>query len=70
MNDEMKRSTQAWFGSEKFLTSSLQLRADLARKMEQQIVVPLLQFYSDAELKRKIIIKVLRNSQQTLTTQG
>mmetsp|Transcript_28559 Transcript_28559/g.69630 ORF Transcript_28559/g.69630 Transcript_28559/m.69630 type:complete len:645 (-) Transcript_28559:269-2203(-) len=57
MMDEMTRVVDAWNGTDLYLTSMLDKRLELAKKMEQQIAVPMMQFYNDAELKRKAIIK-------------
>ncbi|GAB5360727.1 hypothetical protein AAMO2058_000652200 [Amorphochlora amoebiformis] len=57
VGDEMARCTEAWEATEELLANQLQKRSEMATKLEQKISVPLTQFYNDAELKRKIIIK-------------
>jgi len=57
MIDEMGRCVDAWEGTEIYLTCQLDKRLELATKMQQQISAPMMEFFHDAELKRKTIAK-------------
>mmetsp|Transcript_7883 Transcript_7883/g.14637 ORF Transcript_7883/g.14637 Transcript_7883/m.14637 type:complete len:647 (+) Transcript_7883:106-2046(+) len=57
IHDEMGRCVMAWQDTERFLRTQMDKRSALATKMEQKISIPMMQFFTDAELKRKAIMK-------------
>mmetsp|Transcript_4607 Transcript_4607/g.8985 ORF Transcript_4607/g.8985 Transcript_4607/m.8985 type:complete len:649 (-) Transcript_4607:439-2385(-) len=57
MMDEMTRCVDAWDSTERYLRGNMDKQEELAKNMEQKISNPMMQFYTDAELKRKAILK-------------
>mmetsp|Transcript_13942 Transcript_13942/g.21074 ORF Transcript_13942/g.21074 Transcript_13942/m.21074 type:complete len:656 (-) Transcript_13942:126-2093(-) len=57
LEDEMSKCVDAWEGTEKYLAELMGKRIALAKSLESNIVVPMMQFYNDSEMKRKAIMK-------------